>query len=182
MTPYTQTNPGYQSYEYSRADIGNASISALVTDYTVYWIDLPQANAAQRADWQPHFRARRDAGLADLSPVSWFSLAESIKANGSRDAFRNLYVTFRRGYYNSTDGVDARDFGCEMESDSDATYAACYAGMGLQAPPRDVSGECDALGRDEAESVIRKVAEMRADNARRQAIRSVQRHTGKGAS
>ena len=163
FTPYTDTNPGFQTYEYTRSTANSSS--HLVQDYHVYWIDLPDANRRRIADWAPHMHARTDCGLPDLSPASWYRLAESIRVGKSVEAFEALATAFRRGFSNAT-GVDAKDWACQMESDSNGKYRRCYERMGEVAPVRDVRGACDGMGLEEAERVRARMMERREENAR----------------
>ena len=163
FTPYTDTNPGYQVYEYQRASVNTSRY--LVQDYQVVWIDLPEANRQYQADWAVHMTAKADCGLPDLSPASWFKLAESIKGGGSAEAFDALATAFRRGFSNST-GVNPRDWACQMESDSRDKYRMCYERMGMEAPVRQVRGACDGMGPEETARVRAKMAEVREARAR----------------
>ena len=159
VPPYTDTNAGLQGGGFGRA----LTDEALVSDMSVYWADLQVANRAGRADWSAHLTASRDLSLRSLSPHAWWQLAESIRQGGNQTAFTALVVAYRRGFYQNATGIDARQWACTMESDTDAKQAECYRRMGEEvvAPLLSAVSHCDGPSKEEAEEVLATVQLLR---------------------
>ena len=163
VTPYTDTNPGFQMYTYSRS----LNDEALVTDVAVYWADLQTANRAGRAEWSAHMVASRNLALTSLTASAWWQLAESIKNGGNETAFTDLVVAYRRGFQHNASDVDPKQWACTMESDTDAKQRACYQRMGLlheAAPLLSAVTHCDGPSKEEAEEIFATVQLLRAQN------------------
>ena len=160
VTPYTDTNPGFQLYTYNRS----LEDEALVTDVAVYWADLPTANSVGRAEWSAHMVASRDLSLPSLTPSAWWSLAESIREGGNQTAFTDLVVAYRRGFQRNATGIDSRQWACTMESDTDAKQRACYQRMRVEEyqPLLSAVSHCTAPSREEAEEIFATVQLLRA--------------------
>ena len=174
FTPYTDTNPGFQCYTYDRATASSSAV--LVNDYSVYWVELSLANARNAADWAVHMTARADLQLRDLGPSSWLALADSIAHGDSKAAFNALATAFRRGWSNAT-GVDPKDWGCTMQSDTDAKRRACLARLGEHSPQEKERVACDAPSSEEQRALREKVRARRAAPAARDGnARSRARH------
>lgn len=166
------TNPGFQTYNYDRAAVSDLSYTRLVTDYSVYWMDIMEANREGQAHWGVHLSGLKDLGLKDLTPESWYALADSIKHGGSVQAYTNLVIAFRRGYDTNTSAYNATVFACDILGDSQEKRAACLSSAGWDAEEvrelqlqQEQAEACKSPSEDEAEEIMAKVQLMRAKNA-----------------
>ena len=130
VTPYTNTNPGFSVYSYDRS----LSLPYLVTDAQLHWLDLPAANAKGQADWsQVRLTASSAYQLKDLSPASWFNLAETIRTGGAADIYERLQTAWNKGVYSRGQGSKGErlSFACEIENDQDEAANQCRRALGL---------------------------------------------------
>ena len=130
VTPFTNTNPGFSVYQYERS----LKPGFLVQDIAYHWINLTAANQQLAADWQPvRVSALTDYSLPDLSPLSWYQLAESMRANGSQAAYVSMQQALSKGLYSGGGGSeqDRKSFACDVENDSQAEAADCRHESGL---------------------------------------------------
>lgn len=91
VTPWNSTipglganNPAIRLYHYSRS-------TGLIKDYTQYYLNLSDANARKKANWEVEYRAQRAYNLnGDLSAANLDALVLKFKENGS-ELFQRFY-------------------------------------------------------------------------------------------
>lgn len=90
VTPWNSTmpgmgsnNPGLRLYHYKRK-------TGRITDYTQFYLNLTEANALGKANWQVEYKAKTAYNLTDVSPTSLDKLVAWFKQDGS-ELFQRYY-------------------------------------------------------------------------------------------
>ena len=99
LTTFTNINPSFRIYHYDRST-GN------VLNYYQYQMNLTLANEKGAIDWYLYYDAKETYGLVDMSPSSFYALAESMKTN--QTLFDLYYTHFYTGGPHASEPCDAK--------------------------------------------------------------------------
>jgi len=131
VTPYTNINPGFSVFAYDRAAVSNNKkqpLSFLATDLSYYWMNLTESNENNQALFKQGVNALHSYGLKDLSPSSWYALAEQFKAGEAKDAFVAMQIAFTKGFTNGQGG-NMKQQACEIETNNPDDLNACTSAL-----------------------------------------------------
>jgi len=131
VTSYTNVNPGFTVFAYDRAAVsGNQKqpLPFLATDMSYYWMNLTASNEANQALFKQGVNALHNYGMKDLSPSSWYSLAEAFKAGESKAAFIAMQIAFSKGFSNGQGG-NMKQQACEIETNNPRDLSTCTSAL-----------------------------------------------------
>ncbi|XP_022691550.1 sphingomyelin phosphodiesterase-like [Varroa jacobsoni] len=118
VTTYSYLNPSFRIYR-SNAKTNN------IVDHETYFLNLTQANAENRAEWQLEYSARKDIPLEELTPRHWSNYVDRMAQNPAE--FERFYTRFLHSSDEDfpCDERCARRQLCRMKTDIAHDYRVC---------------------------------------------------------
>jgi len=103
VTPFHDVNPSVRMYSYDE-------VSKNVLDYSVWWVNLTEANAAGEITWEFEYSPFQVYhNLTDMSPASWLKVADTYLANST------LFDTYYRLHTVGCPVVPCRSRDCQKK-------------------------------------------------------------------
>jgi sphingomyelin phosphodiesterase len=132
IVPFTDINPGYMQYVYSRDQIASGTATQLVEEAMGYWMVLPEANANNdtTTQWSTlRYNMTAALGVSGLDAQSLSDLAPSYLSNPQ------LLSSYLNAKYKGVTqgGADSAQLvRCSTASNTESDFHACMHAQGLQ--------------------------------------------------
>jgi len=112
------------------SEFDDGQIYTLVTDFTQYWLDLPEANRVNATDWSSNnYVATSEYNMTSpLTAAQWDEFANDLLTNTA------LYKAFAYNYYRGgpQEPESAQELSCEIKGPTTEAFNKCMQGHGLK--------------------------------------------------